>query len=101
MTTAAGYPCWWKAVVVERERFHQLRLHALEAMAERLIEMGRVGDGLLAALAATTDDPLRESAQRTLIKAHLAEGNTGEAVRQLRRCEHYSSASSACAPHPS
>lgn len=81
-------PDWYDEwVVAERERFHQLRLHALEAMAERLIEMGRVGDGLLAALAATTDDPLRESAQRTLIKAHLAEGNTGEAVRQLRRCE--------------
>lgn len=81
-------PDWYDEwVVAERERFHQLRLHALEAMAERLIEMGRVGDALLAALAATTDDPLRESAQRALIKAHLAEGNTGEAVRQLRRCE--------------
>lgn len=81
-------PDWYDEWVVgERERFRQLRLHALEAMAERLIEMGRVGDALLAALAATTDDPLRESAQRALIKAHLAEGNTGEAVRQLRRCE--------------
>ena len=71
----------------ERERFRQLRLHALEAMAERLIEMGHVGDALLAALAATTDDPLRESAQRVLVKVHLAEGNTGEAIRQVRRCE--------------
>jgi DNA-binding SARP family transcriptional activator len=81
-------PDWYDDWVAdERERFRQLRLHALEAMAERLIEMGRVGDALLAALAATTDDPLRESAHRALIKVHLAEGNTGEAVRQLRRCE--------------
>jgi DNA-binding SARP family transcriptional activator len=81
-------PDWYDEWVVdERERFRQLRLHALETMTERLIEMGRVGDALLAALAATTDDPLRESAQRALIKVHLAEGNTGEAVRQLRRCE--------------
>jgi DNA-binding SARP family transcriptional activator len=81
-------PDWYDEWVVdERERFRQLRLHALEAMTERLIEMGRVGDALLAALAATSDDPLRESAQRALIKVHLAEGNTGEAVRQLRRCE--------------
>jgi DNA-binding SARP family transcriptional activator len=81
-------PDWYDDWVVdERERFRQLRLHALETMTERLIEMGRFGDALLAALAAMTDDPLRESAQRALIKVHLAEGNTGEAVRQLRRCE--------------
>jgi DNA-binding SARP family transcriptional activator len=81
-------PDWYDEwVVEERERFRQLRLHALEAMAERLIDMGRVGDALLAALAATTDEPLRESAHRALIRVHLAEGNTGEAVRQLRRCE--------------
>jgi DNA-binding SARP family transcriptional activator len=81
-------PGWYDDWLVdERERFRQLRLHALEAMTERLIEMGRVGDALLAALAVTTDDPLRESAQRALIKVHLAQGNTGEAIRQLRRCE--------------
>jgi DNA-binding SARP family transcriptional activator len=81
-------PDWYDEWVAdERERFRQLRLHALEAMAERLIEMGHVGDALLAALAAATDDPLRESAHRALIKVHLAEGNTGEAIRQLRRCE--------------
>ncbi len=81
-------PDWYDEWVTDqRERFRQLRLHALEAMAERLIDMGLVGDALLAALAAATDDPLRESAHRALIKVHLAEGNTGEAIRQLRRCE--------------
>ena len=33
-------------------------------------------------LAAVAGEPLRESAHRTLIRAHLAEGNPGEAVRQ-------------------
>lgn len=81
-------PDWYDEWVAdERERFRQLRLHALEAMAERLIETGHVGDALLAALAAATDDPLRESAHRALIKVHLAEGNIGEAMRQVRRCE--------------
>lgn len=81
-------PDWYDEWVVdERDQFRQLRLHALEEMARRLIAMGRFGEALVAALEAAHEDPLRESAQRTLIEVHLAEGNTGEAVRQLRRCE--------------
>jgi DNA-binding SARP family transcriptional activator len=30
-------------------------------------------------------DPLRESAQRLLVEAHLAEGNVGEALRCFQR----------------
>ena len=71
----------------ERERYRQLRLHALEAMAERLAADGRMGDAVLAALAALSTDPLRESAHRAVIKVHMAEGNIAEAIRQLRRCE--------------
>lgn len=71
----------------ERERFRQLRLHALEAMAERLTGTGHWADAVLAALAALAADPLRESAHRAVIKVHLAEGNVAEAIRQLRRCE--------------
>jgi DNA-binding SARP family transcriptional activator len=81
-------PDWYDEWVVdERDRFRQLRLHALEGMAEHLVTIGRYGEALLAALEAAREDPLRESAQRALINVHLAEGNTGEAVRQLRRCE--------------
>jgi DNA-binding SARP family transcriptional activator len=71
----------------ERERFRQLRLHGLEAMAERLAASDRWGDAVLAALDALASDPLRESAHRAVIKVHLAEGNVAEAIRQLRRCE--------------
>jgi DNA-binding SARP family transcriptional activator len=81
-------PDWYDEWVQdERERFRQLRLHALEGMAERLASVGRWGDAVLAALAALSSDPLRESAHRAVIKVHMAEGNVAEAIRQLRRCE--------------
>ena len=81
-------PDWYDDWVQdERERFRQLRLHALEAMADRLGAAGRWGDAVLAALAALATDPLRESAHRAVIKVHMAEGNVAEAIRQLRRCE--------------
>ena len=81
-------PDWYDDWVQdERERFRQLRLHALETMAERLAASDRWGDAVLAALDALASDPLRESAHRAVIKVHLAEGNVAEAIRQLRRCE--------------
>jgi len=71
-------------VMVERERLRQLRLHALEVLCDRLTEGRRFGEAVQAGLAAVKAEPLRESAQRSLIRAHLAEGNMGEAVRQYR-----------------
>jgi DNA-binding SARP family transcriptional activator len=73
-------------VVVERERYLQLRLHALEAMCRRLTEAGRYGEAVEAGLAAVQAEPLRESAHRALIGVHLAEGNRWAAVRQYERC---------------
>lgn len=69
-------------VLMERERFRQLRLHALEALCEQLTLAGRFGQAVDAGLAAVTGEPLRESAHRAVITAHLAEGNRGEALRQ-------------------
>lgn len=69
---------------VERERLRQLRLHALEAVAERLLAERRFGEAVEAGLAAVETDPLRESAHRLLVKVYLAEGNWGEALRQYR-----------------
>lgn len=71
-------------VVVERERIRQLRLHALELLCERLAAAGRFGQAVEACLAAVKGEPLRESAQRALIKLYLAEGNAGDAVMQYR-----------------
>lgn len=66
----------------EREQFRQLRMHALEMMCRSLASRGRNAEAIYAGHAAVAADPLRESAQRALIKAHLAEGNASEAQRQ-------------------
>jgi DNA-binding SARP family transcriptional activator len=79
-------PDWYDDwVVIERERFRQLRLYALESAAERLVAAGRLGQAIQAALMAVSEEPLRESAQRVLVRAHLARGNRGEAILQYRR----------------
>lgn len=76
-------PGWYDDwVLFERERLRQLRLHALELAAERLLSSGRPGLALAVALEAVRVEPLRESAHRRVLAVHLAEGNLGEAVRQ-------------------
>lgn len=81
-------PDWYEEWVGdERDRYRQLRVHALEVIAERLASIGRWGAAVQAALAALAADPLRESAHRAVIRVYLAEGNVAEAIRQLRRCE--------------
>jgi DNA-binding SARP family transcriptional activator len=75
-------PGWYDDwVLVERERLHQLRLHALEAVAAGFAVHGRHWEALQAAYAAVRAEPLRESAHRTIVRVHLAEGNLTEAVR--------------------
>jgi DNA-binding SARP family transcriptional activator len=71
-------------VLVERERFRQLRLHALEAACRRLAQLGNFCEAIDAGLLAVSADPFRESAHRALIEAHLAEGNRFDAGRQYR-----------------
>jgi DNA-binding SARP family transcriptional activator len=94
-------PDWYDDwVLFERERFRQLGLHALEALAERLIAAGRLAAALEAALAAVRGEPLRESAHRVLIRVHLAEGNGGEALRQYELCRRLLSDRLGLAPSP-
>ena len=71
-------------VAPHRERFRQIRLHALEQLGERLAEGGRFGRAVEVSLAVVADDPLRESAQRVLIRIYVAEGNVHEAVARYR-----------------
>ncbi len=79
-------PDWYEDwVLVEQERFRQLRLHALETICERLTSAGRYALALEAGLAAVACEPLRESAQRQVIGVHLLEGNLTEALRQYHR----------------
>lgn len=69
-------------VLMERESYHQLRLRALEALCRRLSAKGRFGQAVQAGLAAVSGEPLRESARRALIEAHLAEHNVAAALRE-------------------
>lgn len=72
-------------VTPEADGWRQLRLHALEALSDRLILHSRFGDAVMAAMAAIKAEPLRESAHAALIRAHLAECNQSEALRQYER----------------
>jgi DNA-binding SARP family transcriptional activator len=72
-------------VLLERERLRQLRLHALEALSAQLLRSGDAASAVEAGLAAVAIEPLRESAHRAVIRAHLAEGNRGDALRQYEQ----------------
>jgi DNA-binding SARP family transcriptional activator len=94
-------PDWYDDwVLFEAEDWRQLRLHALEALAVRLIALGRWGEAANAASAAVRAEPLRESARAALIQAHLAEGNQSEAVREFARYRTLLDAELGLAPTP-
>jgi DNA-binding SARP family transcriptional activator len=76
---AGWYEDW---ALLERERLQQLRICALEVLAELMMDCGQVITALTAALAATAIEPLRESAQRAVIRIHMANGNYHAALRQ-------------------
>jgi DNA-binding SARP family transcriptional activator len=79
-------PGWYEEwVVFERERWRQRLLHGLEALARHLTSTRRHADAVEVAHSVVALDPLRESAQRVLVAAHLAEGNVAEARRSFER----------------
>jgi len=77
-------PGWYDDwVLLERERLRQRVLHGLEALSRHLVTAGRFAEAVEAAMVAVAVEPLRESAQRALVTAHLAEGNRVEGRRCL------------------
>jgi DNA-binding SARP family transcriptional activator len=79
-------PGWYEDwVLIAGEKWRQLRMHALEAIADRLTREGRLGEALIAALSAVAAEPLRESAHCLLVRLHLAEGNQSEALKAAER----------------
>ncbi|WP_164200414.1 AfsR/SARP family transcriptional regulator [[Micrococcus luteus] ATCC 49442] len=77
-------PTWYDDwLVIDRECQRQIRLHALERMSAWYVSAERFDNAIEAALQAIAGDPLRESAHRCLIGAHLAEGNVSEARRDV------------------
>jgi DNA-binding SARP family transcriptional activator len=94
-------PTWYDDFVEsERERLRQLRAHALEALSRRLLRAGECPRAVAVGLAAVRLSPLRESAHRAVIEAHLAEGNRGEAIAQLRRLDQVLHEQLGIAPSP-
>lgn len=80
-------PDWYDDwALLERERFRQLRLRALETLCDRHAQAGRIGQALEAGLLSVAGEPLRESAHRAVIRVHLADENAVEALRQYRLC---------------
>jgi DNA-binding SARP family transcriptional activator len=71
-------------LIMEQERYRRLRLPALDQLCTPRYPAGRFVAGLRAGLAAVSAEPLRDSAHRRVVKAHLAEGNPAEALRQCR-----------------
>jgi SARP family transcriptional regulator, regulator of embCAB operon len=72
-------------VILEAENWRQLRLHALEALAQDLMRMGSYAEAASAAQTAVQADPLRESARAGLISVHIAEGNISEALSEFAK----------------
>ena len=76
-------PAWADAwLAVERERFRQIRLNALEELSSALTAAGRFADAVTTARVAVRTAPSRETARRALIEAHLAQGEIAEAVAE-------------------
>jgi DNA-binding SARP family transcriptional activator len=95
-------PDWYDDwVVLERERLRQLRLHALETLCVDFTARGRYAEAVEAGLAAVMGEPLRESAQRSLIGAYVAEGNPSDALRQYQLFRDRLRRDLALAPSPS
>lgn len=75
-------PGWYDDwVIFERERMRQRLLHALEMLSRMLLSRKRCAEAVEVAMTAVSIEPLRESAQASLITAHMAEGNVIEAHR--------------------
>ncbi|AHH94715.1 AfsR/SARP family transcriptional regulator [Kutzneria albida] len=86
-------PTWWQDALNllpgwyedwtcgERERLRHNTLHALEALSAQLVDVGRIAEAVDVAMVVVGAEPLRESGQRALVLAHLAEGNVSEVRR--------------------
>ncbi|HEY5859721.1 MAG TPA: BTAD domain-containing putative transcriptional regulator [Actinomycetota bacterium] len=74
-------------LVFERERFRDLRIHALERLSEQLSAIGEHADAVQCGLLAVEGEPLRESAHRALMRAYIAEENRASALQQFQVLE--------------
>ncbi len=77
-------PDWYDEWLdIERERVRQLLLAQLERRGRHALDASDSGSAIQWGLTAVGIDPLRESARRLVIEAHLFDGNTCNALREL------------------
>lgn len=75
-------PGWYEDwLCADQERFRLLKLSALETVARTALARGDLRTAADAAASAIAEDPLRETAQRELLRVHLAAGNHALAVQ--------------------
>ncbi|WP_405827244.1 MULTISPECIES: BTAD domain-containing putative transcriptional regulator [unclassified Streptomyces] len=68
-------------LLLERERWDQLRLHALEALAQQFQLAQQYLPALQTALSVIAIDRVRETAHRIVMEVHIAEGNVASAFK--------------------
>lgn len=77
--------CWDGWLVFERERLRQEVVQLCEASCAACLADGDHARAVLYALTAVECDPLRESANVWLLRAHLLAGNRSDAMRHAGR----------------
>jgi DNA-binding SARP family transcriptional activator len=77
------HSAWAEAM---RDRLNELRIRAIECIAEIDLRRGNPGEAIRSAQLALELDELRESSWRTLIRAHADAGNLGKALGTYERC---------------
>lgn len=78
-------PGWYEDwVLYEQERWRSARIAALESLAGRHLQRSELPAALAAVRAAIALDPLRENPRVLLIRALLADGDPGNAVKAER-----------------
>lgn len=85
LRTAGLLPGWYEDwVVFEQERFQQQQLCALDTLSSRYLMLGHIRQAMEAASAAIAIEPLRETSQLLLVRAHLAADDRASAERISR-----------------
>jgi DNA-binding SARP family transcriptional activator len=81
-------PGWYDDWILARqERHRELRIQTLEWLCRSQLDAGRFSDAVSTGSAAVHADPTRDSSTRLIIAAHVATGNTAQAIAQYRRLE--------------
>ncbi|MBI3029810.1 MAG: winged helix-turn-helix domain-containing protein [Candidatus Rokubacteria bacterium] len=74
---------WLRA---ERERLHELAIHALAKLLAHQARTGATEGGIQTAVRLLALDPLQEAVHRALMRLYVRQGRRGAALRQYQTC---------------